>query len=137
MPAALGLGSGCHLLSVTAESVLVVPKKQNMLPYLVVLFLISYGLMALLVVEQGRTIDNQRDLIRNLFSDSTQLNSMKSSALQKHSAGTQPKTPSSQVQPQDNPKSGHIAGKLRKQLPQKPPTAASDTADSRRMVVTI
>jgi hypothetical protein len=137
MPAALGLGSGCHLLSVTAESVLVVPKKQNMLPYLVVLFLISYGLMALLVVEQGRTIDNQRDLIRNLFSDSSQLNSMKSSALQKHSAAAQAKTPSSQVQPQDNTKSGHVAGKLRKQLPQKPPTAASDTADSRRTVVTI
>jgi hypothetical protein len=108
-----------------------------MLPYLVVLFLISYGLMALLVVEQGRTIDNQRDLIRNLFSDSSQLNSMKSSALQKHSAAAQAKTPSSQVQPQDNTKSGHAAGKLRKQLPQRPPTAASDTADSRRTVVTI
>jgi hypothetical protein len=123
------------LLSVTAESVLVVPKKQNMLPILVVLFLLSYGLMALLVVEQGRTIDSQRGLIRDLFTDSSQLNSMKSSALQKHNAGSQAKTPSSQVQPQD--KTGHAAGKLRKPLPQKPPTAASDNSDSRRMVVTI
>ena len=33
-----------------------------MLPVFVVLFLVSYGLMTLLVVEQGRTIDNQRSL---------------------------------------------------------------------------
>jgi hypothetical protein len=108
-----------------------------MLPILIVLFLISYGLMALLVVEQGRTIDSQRGLIRDLFGDSSQLNSLKTNALQKHGPAAQPKAPSSQVQPQDNSKSGHAAGKLRKQLPQKPPTAASDTADSRRMVVTI
>jgi hypothetical protein len=109
-----------------------------MLPILIVLFLISYGLMALLVVEQGRTIDSQRGLIRDLFTDSSQLNSLKTNALQKHgAAAAQPKAPSSQVQPQDNAKSGRAAGKLRKQLPQKPPTAASDTTDSRRMVVTI
>jgi len=137
MPATLGPGSGCHLLSVTAESVMVVPKKQQMLPILILLFLVSYGLMALLVVEQGRTIDNQRGLIRDLFTDSSQLNSIKSSALQKHSSVGQPKAPSSQVQPRDNSKTGHAAGKLRKQLPQRPPTAASDTSDSRRMVVTI
>jgi hypothetical protein len=137
MPAALGLGSGCHLLSVTTESVVIVPKKQNMLPYLVVLFLISYGLMALLVVEQGRTIDTQRYLIRDLFTDSSQLNFMKSSALQKRNAAAQGKAQSSQASPQDNTKRGQAAGKLRKSIPQKPPTAASDSSDSRRTVVTI
>ena len=116
---------------------LVVPKKQHMLPTLVVLFLISYGLMALLVVEQGRTIDSQRGLIRDLFSDSSQLNSMKSSAIQKHNAEAHAKAPSSQVPSQENGKSGHAAGKLRKSVPQKPPTVTSDTSDSRRMVVTI
>ncbi len=125
------------MLSVTAESVVVVPKKQAMLPFLVVLFLISYGLMALLVVEQGRTIDSQRGLIRDLFGDSTQLNSMKSSALQRQHAAAQARTPSSQVSPQDNSKSGRAAGKLRKPAPLKPPTATSDVSDSRRMVVTI
>jgi hypothetical protein len=124
-------------LSLTTESVLVVPRKQQMLPILIVLFLVSYGLMALLVVEQGRTIDSQRGLIRDLFTDSSQLNSIKSSALQKHSSVGQPKAPSSQVQPRDNSKTGHAAGKLRKQLPQRPPTTASDASDSRRMVVTI
>ena len=137
MPAALGLGSGCHLLSVTTESVVIVPKKQTLLPLLIVLFLISYGLMALLVVEQGRTIDTQRYLIRDLFTDSSQLSSMKSSALQKHNAAAQPKAPSTQVPPQDNTKAAHSSGKLRRPVPQKPPTAASDAADSRRMVVTI
>jgi hypothetical protein len=136
MPAASGLGSGCHLLSVTTESVLVVPKKQSMLPILVVLFLVSYGLMALLVVEQGRTIDSQRGLIRDLFGDSSQLNSVKSSAIQKHNAEAHAKAPSSQVPSQDSTKPGH-AGKLRKAVPQKPPTATSDTSDSRRMVVKI
>jgi hypothetical protein len=121
----------------TAESVLIVPKKQNMLPILVVLFLISYGLMALLVVEQGRTIDSQRGLIRDLFSDSSQLNSMKSSAIQKHNAEAHAKAPSSQVPSQDSRKSGHATGKLRKSVPQKPPTVTSDRSDSRRMVVTI
>jgi hypothetical protein len=125
------------LLSVTAESVLVVPKKQNMLPILIVLFLISYGLMALLVVEQGRTIDNQRGLIRELFGDSSALNTMKNNALQKHNAQAHAKAPSSQVPSQDSTKSGQTAGKLRKPVPQKPPTVTSDTADSRRMVVTI
>ena len=131
----MGLGSGCTLLSVTAESILVVPKKkQHMLPTLVVLFLISYGLMALLVVEQGRTIDSQRGLIRDLFGDSSQLHSMKSSANQKRSAEARAKAPSSQVPSQDSNKSGR---KLRKSVPQKPPTVTSDTSDSRRMVVTI
>jgi hypothetical protein len=116
---------------------MVVPKKQQMLPILIVLFLVSYGLMTLLVVEQGRTIDNQRGLIRDLFTDSSQLNSIKSSALQKQNSVGQPKAPSSQVQPGDNSKTGHAAGKLRKQLPRRPPTAASDMSDSRRMVVTI
>lgn len=121
----------------TTESVVIVPKKQNLLPLLVVLFLISYGLMALLVVEQGRTIDSQRYLIRDLFSDSSQLTSMKSNALQQRNTAALPKAPSSQVPQQDNPKNGHAAGKLRRPLPQKPPTAASDTADTRRMLVTI
>ena len=108
-----------------------------MLPILIVLFLISYGLMALLVVEQGRTIDNQRGLIRELFGDSSALNTMKSNALQKHNSDAHAKSPSSQVPSQDSARPGQSAGKLRKPVPQKPPTVTSDTADSRRMVVSI
>ena len=52
-------------------------KKQGWLPLLILLFLISYGLMTMLIVEQGRTIESQRTLIRDLFRDSTELSSIK------------------------------------------------------------
>ena len=39
--------------------------------------LIGYVYMALLVVEQNRTIENQQSLIRTLFFDSSQLNAMR------------------------------------------------------------
>ena len=46
---------------------------RSLLPVLIVLFLVSYGLLTMLVVEQGRTIDSQRSLIQMLFSDSVEL----------------------------------------------------------------
>ena len=39
--------------------------------------LLAYTVMSLLIVEQGRIIDNQRTLIRQLFSDSLELNAKK------------------------------------------------------------
>jgi len=40
-------------------------------------FLFLYALLSLLVIEQGRTIESQKKLIRELFRDSQQLNAMK------------------------------------------------------------
>jgi len=118
-----------------------------MLPILIVLFLVSYGLMAVLVVEQGRTIENQRYLIMSLFDDSNQLSHMKGKAFQKQRAEaqaqastkdhSQAQTPSTQATPGDNAKSSHGAGKLRKTLPQKPPVGADDNGDVRRTVLKI
>lgn len=54
-------------------------KKQSWLPVLTVLFLISYGLMTMLIVEQGQTIESQRSLIRQLFRDSQELSAVKKS----------------------------------------------------------
>jgi hypothetical protein len=48
-------------------------RKYGWLPLLTVLFCISYGLMTMLIVEQGSTIEQQRSLIRELFRDSTEL----------------------------------------------------------------
>ena len=42
-----------------------------------VLFLISYGLMTMLIVEQGATIESQRTLIRELFRDSAELSAIR------------------------------------------------------------
>jgi hypothetical protein len=77
------------------------PKKHNLLPVLIVLFLISYGLMTLLIVEQGRTIESQRALIHELFHDSQELAAMKGRTLPEGVAdanrSAQAQTPSNQV----------------------------------------
>jgi hypothetical protein len=52
------------------------PKRRGWLPLLTVLFLISYGLMTALIVEQGATIESQRALIRELYRDSTELSAI-------------------------------------------------------------
>ena len=49
-----------------------------MLPLLVILFIVSYGILTLLVFEQGQTIESQRSLIRDMLKDSTQLATLKS-----------------------------------------------------------
>src|ERR1700676_2206981 len=60
-------------IPVTA-AVSMAPKKKrgSLLPLLTVVFIASYGLMTLLIVEQGATIQSQRNLIQVLQSDSTQ-----------------------------------------------------------------
>lgn len=140
------------MLNWTSESLVPIsgttpkPKsKHPMLPVFVVLFLVSYGLMAMLVVEQARTIENQRTLIHSLFGDSTELVHMKLQAQQKQRAEAQAQadakshsqvqTPSTQDKPQD-PTSKN-SGKARKLAPQRPPTDANSLDDDRRNVVRI
>ena len=127
------------------------PKPQrSALPVLVVLFLISYGLLSLLVVEQGRTIDNQRYLIRSLFADSTELSHLKGKAFQQQRAAAQAQaeakthsqvqTPSTQDKTQNQSKQNQASrnpSKLQKPMPERPPRDAVDRADERRTVLTI
>jgi hypothetical protein len=142
-------------------------KKRSLLPLLTVLFLFSYGLMTLLIVEQGATIQSQRALIRELFSDSMRLSAMKGKAVGDRNAADVPKhvqtqarpsqtqantaqagsvqTPSSQAQDQRAPSSQAAAAqrahsnaaKTRKPRRQVPSRPASDLADERRALVTI
>ncbi len=44
---------------------------------IILVLVFGYLLMSLLVVQQGRTINSQRFLIRQLFRDSLELNAMK------------------------------------------------------------
>lgn len=83
------------------------PKKRTWLPLLTVLFLISYVLMTLLIVEQSATIESQRALIRELFRDSTELSAIKLKAQQDASSATNPaaKTPMTQNPSSQNPSS--------------------------------
>lgn len=58
------------------------PKRRGWLPVLTVLFLISYGLMTMLIVEQGATIESQRALLRELYRDSEELSALRMKAQQ-------------------------------------------------------
>ncbi len=118
---------------VAIDPVMVRPKaKTSLLPVLVVLFLISYGLLTLLVVEQNRTISSQRILISQLYTDSIQLTAMKRKEAQAHATAdaqarshAQAQAPSVQVAPQSKEKN------MRRQLLQKP-KGVQDNPDSRR-----
>ena len=129
------------------EAVVIAKPKQQLLPLLVVLFLISYGLLALLVVEQGRTIENQRSLIQQLFSDSVELTSLKGKNFQQQhpkpgtplkakpqaqTPSSQNQTPSSQANSPDKVASQKRSGKFQKVLPHKPPKDSADTPNERR-----
>lgn len=124
--------------------------KHTLLPILTVLFLISYGLMTLLIVEQGSTIQSQRTLIQQLIGDSTELSALKGRAIQQrqqteHAQAVAPpvqaqqnrttETPSTQAAPSEKP---HAAqNKAHRPMPEKPPVPASDIADARRTLMSI
>lgn len=137
------------------------PKKRwSLLPLLVVLFIVSYGLMTLLIVEQGHTIQSQRDLIIDLFHDSATLTAMQgrivhdnqtAQAEAKKNAKAQSnqtpstqipstqapsnQTPSTQAEPQHRSKERTSkTAKPNMQLPAKP---AADLLDRRRALSTI
>jgi hypothetical protein len=169
-PLPWGVDSGSQLLSWTQDIAVTVPqalpepkpkRKHSLLPVLIVLFLISYGLMALLAVEQDRTIASQRSLISQLFGDSAELSSLKGRFIQKQHAQAQAQaeararsqghgssaqdpstqtpltqTPSTQDTPGGTAQSSHNASKLRK-VPQRPPLGIADIVDGRRIVKTI
>jgi hypothetical protein len=77
--------------TLVAEPVVAVrsKRKSSLLPLLVVLFLISYGLLTLLVVEQDHTITAQKTLISQLYGDSLELTAIKSKEIQRHRADAQ------------------------------------------------
>jgi hypothetical protein len=158
------------LLSWTQDTVAAVPqalpapppkRKHSLLPILIVLFLISYGLMCLLAVEQDRTISSQRWMIRSLLGDSTELSSLKGKLFQQQYANAQAQakagsrsqaqapmtqSPMTQVPMNQVPtiqdkagatQSSHNAGKAKKTMPPKPPLGISDVVDGRRIVKTI
>jgi hypothetical protein len=151
------------LLGYTAVMPITVPitvpkKKQTLLPLLTVVFLLSYGLMTMLIVEQGSVIQSQRNLIKILSRDSSELWGMRGKALTDQQAArtrtqgqaaapsvqtpstqtpsTQiPSTqiPSTQAAPQQQPQ-GHLG---RSAKPQHPPVPASDLTDQRRVLRSI
>ena len=139
------------------------PKKRGWLPLLTVLFLISYGLMTMLIVEQGATIESQRALIRELFRDSTELSAMRKAQQEANGAAAQRNTqnsaakmqsersqtpstqtrqvPSAQAPTNQIPSSQAAPHRIQKQAQkpqfQMPSRPASDLADDRRVLHSI
>jgi hypothetical protein len=145
----LGPRSGCYLLSPESliETLNEPKKKVSLLPALTVLFVISYSMMTMLIIEQGDTINSQRWLIKQLFVDSSELTALKGKAIQqqnaeaqtqaKAGAKTQAQAPSKQVPAPPQAKENANNNKARKGAPQHPPKPASDVTDARRIVVSI
>jgi hypothetical protein len=115
-----------------------------LLPLLVVLFLISYGILTLLVVEQGRTIDAQRNLLREMLKDSTQLAMLKNKLAREDTAQSHDKAAtqteqkdaasgsSPSVTPKTPSKETKHPGKTARTLKSIPEKPAADLQDVRR-----
>jgi len=124
-------------------------KKNGWLPLLIVLFLISYGLMTMLVIEQGRTIESQRALIRDLFHDSTELSAVKLKAQEQRvqaqsqltrnpSSQTPTQAPSTQAPAKSAPSSqARTQNQTAKRPFQMPSRPAADINDRGRMLMSI
>jgi len=118
-------------------------RPASMMPLLVILFVVSYSILTLLVFEQGRTIEAQRGLIRQMFQDSTQLTAMKgkvaredgnraqdkaSAPVGQNSGG--PGSPAAGAKGQD--KGTKRPGKYARPMEQVPGKPAADLEDVRR-----
>lgn len=73
-----------HVQLVVPTSPAKPPLKSKMFPVLVFLLLACYGIMTLVVVEQGHVIQSQRALIGQLMQDSRQLVAMKGQQAVQH-----------------------------------------------------
>jgi len=114
----------------------------SLLPLLVVLFIVSYAILTLLVIEQGRTIEAQRSLVSEMLKDSTQLAALKGK-MAREAKQSQDKAPAeaeerepgsgnSTTPPkkhETDPKRSGPSARPHKVIPQKP---AADLEDVRR-----
>ena len=122
------------------------------LPLLVILFIVSYGILTLLVFEQGQTIESQRSLIREMLKDSTQLATLKGKLARDDSKRSQDKASAQADQQADhkdadsgNPAAGTKGpdketkrpGKSAHATKEAPGKPAADMQDVRRCTRTI
>lgn len=135
------------ILSIVYSAECKAAQKRNqsvgLLPILVVLFIFSYAILTALVFEQGKTIESQRSLIREMLKDGSQLAELKNKIARDESLRAQqqspkavPSTPAQRapaVDPKNSSKDGKSNGKsahVTKEAPRKP---ASDLEDVRRL----
>lgn len=122
------------------------PRKTSrtaLLPLLIVLFLVSYAILAMLVLEQGRTIESQRGLLREMLRDSNQLAALKSKLANAEAKRSQDKAAAEAEQkepdsgnsvavPKGTDKDAKRPGKSARTLKETPQKPAADLEDVRR-----
>jgi hypothetical protein len=124
-----------------------VPRKKTsrtaLLPLLIALFLVSYAILTMLVIEQGRTIESQRSLLREMLKDSTQLAALKNKLANAEAKQSQDKAAAKPEQkesdagnsaaaPKTTDKDAKRPGKSTRSLKQIPQKPAADLEDVRR-----
>jgi len=151
-----GARRGCNLTVFygnTAVMPIAAPKrKRSLLPVLTILFVISYAMMTFLIIQQGAVIQSQRNMIKVLMRDSTELWAAKGKAAVDQAARAQAqnrvpsaqapsaKTPSTQAQtPSSKAPSTQVQKQRSKAEPEfeRPPAPAADLVDRRRSLNTI
>jgi hypothetical protein len=145
------LFSSTEIATTAPEESLTPRKKRGLLPVLTVLFCISYGLMTMLIVEQSRTIESQRTLIRELFRDSVALTNFRlqaqrekqaAEAKSSHAPSAMTQTPSAQANSQAPSSQAVPQHRSQNQTLQprqfvSPSVPASDQAQDRRALIRI
>ena len=127
------LPQGPAAIPVSLEIVPNPRKKRSLLPVLILLFLLSYGLILSLVIFQGTTINAQRLLIFDLFRDSSQLHALQMKDSQKKHAAQPDKGKDT---PQDKARAAKPKHRQHQLLPPQSPEGA-DFTDTRRTQVSI
>jgi hypothetical protein len=134
----------------TAQTADPQPKTRGaLLPLLVVLFLVSYGILTLLVVEQGKTIEAQRSLLREMLKDSRQLATLKDKLahevpVQSHDKTAAP-TEQKETLPRNAPnaapkmpskdtKHPEKSARIKKEAPERPAADLQDVRRSTRVI---
>jgi hypothetical protein len=75
---------GCLLMNWSGSTTVAISspkKKRTLLPLLTVIFIVSYALMTMLIIEQGAAIQSQSNLIKILMPESHELWTLKGKAI--------------------------------------------------------
>ena len=134
----------------TAQSADAQPKSRGvMLPLLVILFVVSYAILTLLVVEQGQTIEAQRSLLREMLKDSRQLATLKEKLAHPVAAQTPDKSaaPTEQKESVSGSSSAAVpkvpgkeakhpskSARIKKETPERPAADLQDVRRSTRVI---
>jgi hypothetical protein len=138
-----GRGLGATLTVIYSAECIEASRKESrpmaVLPLLVILFIVSYGILTMLVFEQGQTIESQRGLIREMLKDSTQLAELRDKVARDDSKRVHD-NPATQVPPPVTKKSDKDAKRpsksahSTKEIPGKPAADLEDVRRSTRVI---